>query len=111
MSTGGSLDPQTWVKLTWGVIMAAFAAIMLAAGGLDAIISSQIIAATPFGVLMLAIAYSLFMALRTDYREERKQLQDIMAYDNKVDEKQMEEIMRRREAGEPVGQSTAVRDD
>jgi glycine betaine transporter len=111
MSTGGSLNPKTWVKLTWGVIMAAFAAIMLAAGGLDAIISSQIIAATPFGVLMLAIAYSLFVALRTDYREERKQMQEIMAYDNKVDEGQMKEIMRRREAGEPVGQSTAGRDD
>ena len=53
-------------------------------------------AATPFRVLMIAIAYSLFRALRTDYREERKQ---------------MEEIMRRREAGEPVGQFTASRDD
>ena len=46
-----------------------------------------------------------------DYREERKQLQTIMAYDNKVDKRQMEEIMRRREAGEPVGQFTASRDD
>ncbi|MET5013172.1 BCCT family transporter, partial [Burkholderia pseudomallei] len=41
MSSGGALNPKTWVKLTWGVIMAAFAAIMLAAGagstrGIDA---------------------------------------------------------------------------
>ena len=114
MSTGGALNPKTWVKLTWGVIMAAFAAIMLAAGagttrGIDALVNSQIIAATPFAVLMLAIAYSLFMALRTDYREERKQMQDIMAYDGKADSRQAEELMRRREAGEPVGQAT--RDD
>ncbi len=115
MSTGGALNPKTWVKLTWGVIMAAFAAIMLVAGaggrGIEAMVNSQIIAATPFAVLMLALAYSLFMALRTDYREERKQMQEIMAYDNKVDDKQMEEIMRRREAGEPVGQSAPGRDD
>ena len=117
MSTGGALNPKVWVKLTWGVIMAAFAAIMLAAGagtsrGIDAMVNSQIIAATPFGVLMLAIAYSLFKALRTDYREERKQMQEIMAYDGRADAQQAEEAMRRREAGEPVGQSTTSgRDD
>ncbi len=114
MSTGGAINPRTSVKLTWGVIMAAFSAILLVAGGqrgLDAIIASQIIVATPFGLLMLVIAVSLFMALRTDYREERKQMQDIMAYDGSADGPQAEEAMGRREAGEPVGQSTASRDD
>ncbi len=108
MSTGGDLNPRVGVKLIWGLIMAAFAAIMLAAAGpgrgIDAIVNSQIIAATPFGLLMLAIAYSLLKAIKTDYREERSQLQDIMAYDGKVDERRMQEIRRRREAGEPVGQ-------
>ena len=114
MSTGGDLNPRTRVKLIWGVIMAAFAAIMLAAAGpgrgIDAIVNSQIIAATPFGLLMLAIAWSLFKAIRTDYREERRQLQDIMAYDVKVDDRQMEEIRRRRYTGEPVGQTSGRED-
>ena len=116
MSTGGSLNPRIWVKLTWGVIMAAFAAIMLAAGagtsrGIDAIVNSQIIAATPFGILMLAIAFSLFKALRTDYREERRQLQEIMSNDGSAQERELEEILRRREAGEPISQSPTNRDD
>ena len=118
MSTGGALNPKTWVKLTWGVIMAAFAAIMLAAGagtgrGIDAIVNAQIIAATPFALLMLALAYSLFKALRTDYREERRQMQDIMAYGGDTDGRQAEEALGRREAGEPVGQSAkrSGRDD
>ena len=74
------------------------------------LVNSQIIAATPFGLLMLAIAWSLLKAIRTDYREERRQLEDIMAYDGKVDERQMEEIRRRREVGEPIGR-TSKRDD
>ena len=65
--------------------MAAVAAILLAAGGLDAIQHGQILAATPFGVLMLAMRRGLLRALRTDYREERTQLQDVMAHDHKVE--------------------------
>jgi choline-glycine betaine transporter len=54
------------VKLTWGVIMAALAAILLAVGGLDALQNGAILAATPFGILMLAICWSLHRALAHD---------------------------------------------
>ncbi len=33
MSTGGVLNPSTTIKLAWGVAMAAFAAVLLIAGG------------------------------------------------------------------------------
>ncbi len=110
MSAGGTPNPSTRIKLTWGAIMALVAAILLLAGGLDAIQQSQILIAAPFGVLMLAIAAALLRALRKDYREERRQLQEVMAHDQNVEKQQMVEIMRRHEAGEPIGQSSTGRD-
>ena len=64
--SGGVLDPRVAVKLTWGLIMAAIAAILLAVGGLDALQNGAILAATPFGILMIAICWSLFRTLAQD---------------------------------------------
>jgi glycine betaine transporter len=69
--SGGVLNPRVTVKLTWGVIMAALAAILLAVGGLDALQNGAILAATPFGVLMLAICWSLHRALAHDPGEQQ----------------------------------------
>jgi choline-glycine betaine transporter len=70
MSTGGVLNPRRATKLTWGVIMGAIAAILLVAGGLDALQNGAILAATPFAVLMLVMCWALLKALRQDFREE-----------------------------------------
>jgi glycine betaine transporter len=64
MSAHGVLNPRTSTKLTWGVIMGAIAATLLAAGGLDALQNGAIIAATPFVLLMVLICVSLLKALR-----------------------------------------------
>jgi glycine betaine transporter len=69
--SGGVLNPRVTVKLTWGVIMAALAAILLAVGGLDALQNGAILAATPFGILMLAICWSLHRELAHDHREQQ----------------------------------------
>jgi len=112
MSAGGALDPSRLIKLTWGAIMAGVAAILLLAGsgGITAIQQAQIIIAAPFMVLMLALCYALFKALRKDYREERRQMQEVMSHDQNVEKRRMQEIMRRYEAGEPIGQATSGRD-
>ncbi len=68
MSAGGTIDPKRLIKLTWGVIMAAVAAILLVAGGLDALQNASILAATPFTVILLAICWSLYKALSSDAR-------------------------------------------
>jgi glycine betaine transporter len=109
MSTGGVLNPKRLTKLTWGLIMAAFAGIMLLAGGLDAIIASQIIAATPFMILMVAIAVALYRALLRDYREERRVAQEVWGYSTEIERQQMDEIMRRIRADQPAptGQQTS----
>ena len=75
MSAGGVLNPKTRIKLTWGVIMAALAAALLLAGGggpdaLNGLTNGAILAATPFGILMVPMCYGLYKTLRTDYREE-----------------------------------------
>ncbi len=66
MSTGGALDPKRATKLTWGVIMGAIAAILLAAGGLGALQNGAILAATPFLLLMIVMCWSLIKAMSED---------------------------------------------
>jgi len=98
MSAGGVLNPKTSIKLTWGVIMAALAAALLLAGGggadaLTGLTNGAILAATPFGILMVPMCYGLYKTLKTDFREERRQLQEAMAYDRQVEMRQMQEIL------------------
>jgi len=98
MSAGGVLNPKTSIKLTWGVIMAALAAALLLAGGggadaLNGLTNGAILAATPFGILMVPMCYGLYKTLKTDYREEQRQMRDTLAYDREMELKQMKEIM------------------
>ena len=98
MSAGGVLNPKTSIKLTWGVIMAGLAVALLLAGGggpdaLSGLTNGAILAATPFGILMVPMCYGLYKTLKTDYREERRQLQEAMAYDRQVEMRQMQEIL------------------
>ena len=110
MSAGGVLNPKTAIKLTWGAIMGALAAILLLVGGLDALQNGAILAATPFAILMCLMCWCLYKTLKRDYREERGQIREILAHDQTVEKTQMQEILRRHDAGEPVGQQMPDRD-
>jgi glycine betaine transporter len=90
MSACGVLNPNRLIKLTWGAIMGALAAILLLAGGLDALQNGAILAATPFAILMCLMCWCLYKTLRRDYREERQQVQEIIAHDQNVEKRQME---------------------
>ena len=68
--SAGVLEPNRMIKLTWGAIMGALAAILLVAGGLDALQNGAILAATPFAVIMLFMCWSLHRALSSDYAEK-----------------------------------------
>jgi glycine betaine transporter len=70
MSTGGDLNPRIAVKFTWGFIIAAFAAVVLLAGGLDALQKVAIIAAVPFAVIMIAMCFSLYVGLTREEAPE-----------------------------------------
>lgn len=67
MSTDGAENPAAVVKLTWGLIIALFAAILLYAGGLTALQTATITAAVPFSLVMIAICFSLMKSLREEF--------------------------------------------
>ncbi len=85
MSAGGVLNPKTSIKLTWGVIMAALAVALLLAGGggpdaLSGLTNGAILAATPFGILMLPMAYGLYKTLKADAdTDERREREEALA--------------------------------
>ncbi|MEU6123825.1 BCCT family transporter [Streptomyces sp. NPDC047123] len=66
LTSRGSLHPPTWLVVTWGVLMAAVAAVLLVAGGLDSLQSATILVALPFVVVMLALCWALLKELRED---------------------------------------------
>ena len=70
MSTNGALNPKTAVKLTWGVVIASFAAVLLLAGGLEALKKIAIIAAIPFAFVMIFMCFSLYKGLSEEFEEE-----------------------------------------
>ncbi|MFI6943617.1 BCCT family transporter [Streptomyces sp. NPDC050418] len=66
LTSRGALHPRTWLVVTWGVLMAAVAAVLLVAGGLTSLQSATILVALPFVVVMLALCWALLKELRED---------------------------------------------
>jgi glycine betaine transporter len=69
MSTGGPKEPKRWIKLAWGVAMAAIAGILLVAGGLGALQSASVLFGVPFAFIMVAMCVAIYMHLRDEARE------------------------------------------
>ena len=66
LSSRGSTSPGRGVVITWGVLTGAIAAILLMAGGLDALQNITIIGAAPFTIAMALLCVSLYRDLRDD---------------------------------------------
>lgn len=66
LTSRGALHPRRWLVVTWGILMAAVAAALLVAGGLESLQSATILVALPFVVVMLFLCWSLLRELRTD---------------------------------------------
>ncbi len=69
-SEGGSLHPDNKIKVLWGILVSAIAAVLLRAGGIDALQNVLIIVALPFSVLLILVTISLIKELNY----ERKQM-------------------------------------
>ena len=65
-SSGGDPDPSTRVKLTWGVILAALALVMILANDLDAIRAIIAFGALPFVLIVVVLMVCLLKALRQE---------------------------------------------
>lgn len=57
-TTGGMLNPPNLVKITWGLIQSAVAAIVVYTGGTQGLQNSLIIAALPFSVVIILMGVS-----------------------------------------------------
>ncbi|OYD08269.1 glycine betaine uptake BCCT transporter [Paludifilum halophilum] len=71
-TTNGSLNPSQSVKLTWGVIQAGAAAVLLASGGLTGLQTASIIAAFPFIFVLIGMGISLYKDLRKERPRPKK---------------------------------------
>ena len=66
LSSRGCKEPRMMVTVFWGVMTGAVAAILLVAGGLDALQTLCILAAFPFLFIMVGVAVSLVKELRKE---------------------------------------------
>ncbi|THG88370.1 glycine/betaine ABC transporter [Alkalihalobacillus alcalophilus ATCC 27647 = CGMCC 1.3604] len=70
-STAGSLNPGKRIKLVWGILMSATAAVLLYSGGLQGIQNTMILVAFPFSIIMVLMVIALFKSLAQErLREE-----------------------------------------
>lgn len=65
-TSNGSLSPKNSLKLIWGLTIAIIAALLLQAGGLNALQIAAIIAALPFSIVVVLMVASLFKELRKE---------------------------------------------
>ncbi|WP_245822975.1 BCCT family transporter [Brachybacterium avium] len=66
ISSDGRLDPARPLMGMWGLLTGATAAVLLYAGGLEALQTAVMLSAAPFIFVILALAISLVMMLRRD---------------------------------------------
>ncbi len=66
LSEGGTLNPSNKIKIAWGIIQSALAAVLLLAGGLNVLQTASIAAALPFAIIMLVMSYSLLKGLKSE---------------------------------------------
>lgn len=65
-TTNGSLNPPIIVRLTWGVILALSAIVLMASGGLEAMQTAIIVSAFPLTFVLILIAFSMVKAFRKE---------------------------------------------
>ncbi|MFI7481179.1 BCCT family transporter [Kocuria sp. M1R5S2] len=66
ISSDGELNPKRSVLAVWGILTGAMAAVLLYAGGLQALQTAVILSAAPFIFVILALAVAVVMHLRRD---------------------------------------------
>lgn len=69
LASGGDPEPPTWSRIMWAVLEGAVAIGLLLAGGLSALQTGAILTAVPFSVVMIAMAFATYKALKAEHRE------------------------------------------
>jgi len=66
LSEHGSLNPSSWVKIAWGVLLALVGGAMMLSGDIQAVRSVTIVGAIPFAFILMLQAVALINALARD---------------------------------------------
>jgi choline/glycine/proline betaine transport protein len=73
LTSGGTMDPDKKLRSFWGIVQGAFTIMLILVGGTAALTALQtvsIVAAFPFMLIMIAMCFSLYKALRQDHVPE-----------------------------------------
>lgn len=73
-TSDGDLNPSNTKKVTWGVIQALLAIVLLISGGLDTLQTVSIVSAFPFAVIMLISIVSIMKALKQEFEPEQEKV-------------------------------------
>jgi len=68
ITSGAAENPPVWQRVFWAVCAGGVAAVLLVAGGLEALQTAAIASALPFVIVMIFICYGLLRALQTESR-------------------------------------------
>ncbi|WMT87386.1 BCCT family transporter [Pelagibacterium sp. 26DY04] len=71
IAAGGRTDTKAVQRLFWCVVCGATAALLMLAGGLEALQSATIASALPFTVVMLVLVWSMFTGMRADLHAQQ----------------------------------------
>src|SRR5690606_33722911 len=66
ITNGGVKDPPVWQRVFWAICCGLIGAVLLIAGGLQALQTAAIASALPFAVILVFICYGLLRALQTE---------------------------------------------
>lgn len=72
LSTNGLINPKNSVKITWGVMQAAVAAIIVYFGGTQGLQNVLIIAALPFSIVIILMGISFFKTVQEEVSDKNK---------------------------------------
>ncbi|HET7615955.1 MAG TPA: BCCT family transporter [Bacillales bacterium] len=76
-TTNGMLNPPATVKIVWGVIQSASAAVLLWSGGLQGLQTASIVAAFPFTFILILMMFSLYKAFKNEPIQKSKRKHDV----------------------------------
>ena len=77
ITSGAAPNPPVWQRIFWAVCAGIVAAVLLLAGGLQALQTAALASALPFAVVMLFICYGLLRALQTERQDAALDLSSV----------------------------------
>ncbi|TYR80626.1 BCCT family transporter [Priestia megaterium] len=75
-TTNGSLNPPFFVTLSWGLILAAVAIVLMGSGGITGMQAAIIVSALPLGIVLFVMCYGLLKSFKlelSDSKEKKKE--------------------------------------